>query len=95
MQCVDAAALIIDYGYDHSPGNSLRGIKDHKFVHPLTEPGDVDLSVDVDFSAIRQAASVEGKAKVRAPHPSAGNNSARLGQTPPHSKSPRQNRWSS
>lgn len=44
--------LIIDYGTTTIPINTLRGIKEHKFVNPLGEPGEVDLSIDVDFGAL-------------------------------------------
>eukprot|EP00514_Thraustochytrium_sp_LLF1b_P011185 CAMPEP_0184545062 /NCGR_PEP_ID=MMETSP0199_2-20130426/4041_1 /TAXON_ID=1112570 /ORGANISM="Thraustochytrium sp., Strain LLF1b" /LENGTH=629 /DNA_ID=CAMNT_0026939315 /DNA_START=9 /DNA_END=1898 /DNA_ORIENTATION=+ len=44
------AALFVDYGTNGPANNSLRGIKGHKFVHPLMEPGMVDLSADVDFA---------------------------------------------
>ncbi|CAH0043968.1 unnamed protein product [Clonostachys solani] len=51
------AALILDYGTsDTIPINSLRGIRQHKRVNPFSEPGLVDLSVDVDFTAIAEAA---------------------------------------
>lgn len=51
------AALIIDYGPDNSvPENSLRGIKDHKITNPFRDPGQVDLSADVDFQAIAESA---------------------------------------
>ncbi|WEW59807.1 class I SAM-dependent methyltransferase [Emydomyces testavorans] len=51
------AALILDYGPSHSiPVNSLRGIKDHRLVSPFTSPGQVDLSADVDFIALAEAA---------------------------------------
>jgi len=49
------SALIIDYGENHPIADSLRGIKNHEFVHPLREPGLVDLSVDVDFNSLRKA----------------------------------------
>ncbi|GMM31158.1 hypothetical protein DAMA08_039030 [Martiniozyma asiatica (nom. inval.)] len=48
------AGLIIDYGTITIPINSLRGIKDHKFVNPLSEPGEVDLSIDVDFGNLAE-----------------------------------------
>lgn len=39
-----AAALIVDYGHDHGFGDSLRGIKQHKYVDSVFEgPGEVDL----------------------------------------------------
>ncbi|OIW33702.1 DUF185-domain-containing protein [Coniochaeta ligniaria NRRL 30616] len=53
------AALILDYGPGDGtvPINSLRGIRQHKRVSPFAEPGLVDLSVDVDFAAIAEAAT--------------------------------------
>lgn len=51
------AALLIDYGPpDSIPTNSLRGIRSHKLVSPLSEAGAVDLSVDVDFLALAETA---------------------------------------
>ncbi|KAI3547178.1 hypothetical protein CABS03_04879 [Colletotrichum abscissum] len=53
------AALILDYGTsDTVPINSLRGIRRHRRVSPFSEPGLVDLSADVDFTAIAEAAMV-------------------------------------
>ncbi|VEU22966.1 DEKNAAC104259 [Brettanomyces naardenensis] len=48
------AGLIIDYGKDTIPIETLRGIKNHKFVDPMTQPGEVDLSADVDFGKLAQ-----------------------------------------
>lgn len=51
------AAIILDYGpSDTIPTNSLRGIKEHKRVSPLSAPGLIDLSADVDFTALADAA---------------------------------------
>lgn len=51
------AALILDYGpLDTIPTNSLRGIREHQRVSPLSAPGMVDISADVDFIALAQAA---------------------------------------
>ncbi|CAD6502188.1 BgTH12-02427 [Blumeria graminis f. sp. triticale] len=51
------AALILDYGpQDSVPQNSLRGIYRHERVSPFTRPGLVDLSADVDFAALAEAA---------------------------------------
>lgn len=53
------AALIIDYGLaDEIPLNSLRGIYKHKFVSPFYKPGEVDLSIDVDFAGLKQIATL-------------------------------------
>ncbi|KAK7737011.1 hypothetical protein SLS53_006767 [Cytospora paraplurivora] len=52
------AALILDYGPGDGtvPINSLRGISRHRMVSPFAEPGLTDLSADVDFAAIAEAA---------------------------------------
>jgi SAM-dependent MidA family methyltransferase len=51
------AALIIDYGPPGNiPTNSLRGIRAHKLVSPFEAAGAVDLSADVDFLALAEAA---------------------------------------
>ncbi|KAF3059830.1 NADH dehydrogenase [ubiquinone] complex I, assembly factor 7 [Daldinia childiae] len=53
------AALILDYGpTDTIPANSLRGIRQHRRVSPFAAPGLVDLSADVDFGAIVEAATI-------------------------------------
>ena len=49
------ASLIIDYGSDEHSDASLRAIRKHRLVHPLSTPGRSDLSCGVDFSALRQA----------------------------------------
>ncbi|KAL5366680.1 S-adenosyl-L-methionine-dependent methyltransferase [Aspergillus floccosus] len=51
------AALIMDYGTQSTiPINSLRGIQNHRNVPPLSAPGQVDVSADVDFVALAEAA---------------------------------------
>ncbi|KAL5343873.1 S-adenosyl-L-methionine-dependent methyltransferase [Aspergillus crustosus] len=51
------AALIMDYGTMSTiPINSLRGIQNHKNVPALSSPGLVDVSADVDFTALAEAA---------------------------------------
>ncbi|KAH6841103.1 putative S-adenosyl-L-methionine-dependent methyltransferase-domain-containing protein [Chaetomium sp. MPI-CAGE-AT-0009] len=53
------AALILDYGPGDGsiPTNSLRGIRRHRRVSPFAEPGLTDLSADVDFAAVAEAAT--------------------------------------
>ncbi|CAL5869514.1 uncharacterized protein PFLUO_LOCUS3744 [Penicillium psychrofluorescens] len=54
------AALIMDYGTQNTiPINSLRGIQNHVKVPPLSSPGQVDVSADVDFVSLAEAA-IEG-----------------------------------
>lgn len=51
------AALLMDYGSATGASRlSLRGVRAHRFVHPLSAPGLVDLSVDADFCAAAEAA---------------------------------------
>ncbi|EXJ91222.1 hypothetical protein A1O1_04332 [Capronia coronata CBS 617.96] len=51
------AALIIDYGpLDTVPVNSLRAIRKHKIISPFVYAGDADISADVDFDALADAA---------------------------------------
>jgi len=47
------AALIIDYGYAHSTaGDSFQALKNHKYIDPLAEPGEADLTAHIDFEAL-------------------------------------------
>jgi NADH dehydrogenase [ubiquinone] 1 alpha subcomplex assembly factor 7 len=48
--------LAIDYGQDRAQGYTLRAIRQHKIVHPMSDPGSADLSADVDFLALKNAA---------------------------------------
>lgn len=57
----------MDYGHDNNPQDSLRGILDHKFVSPLENPGNSDLSIDVDFSTLKKYASNEKDIAVHGP----------------------------
>lgn len=51
------AALILDYGPASTvPTSTLRGIRAHKQVSPFTSPGLVDISADVDFTALIESA---------------------------------------
>lgn len=51
------AALVVDYGSASTvPTHSLRGIRSHEIVSPLSAPGKVDISASVDFTALAHAA---------------------------------------
>jgi len=54
MKC-GGGCVIIDYGDNEAATCSLRGIKSHEFVHPLLDPGQVDLSADVNFDYLKHA----------------------------------------
>lgn len=51
------AALILDYGPASTiPANTLRGIRSHRACSPFVSAGLVDISADVDFVALADAA---------------------------------------
>ena len=57
------AFLTLDYGpAERGFGDSLQAIRDHAYANPLAEPGTVDLTAHVDFSAIARAAREAGAA---------------------------------
>ncbi|CCH40815.1 hypothetical protein BN7_349 [Wickerhamomyces ciferrii] len=61
----NGAALIVDYGPDlEIPGMTLRGIKNHEFKSPFEDLGEVDLSVDVDFGAIKESATSDPSCQI-------------------------------
>jgi NADH dehydrogenase [ubiquinone] 1 alpha subcomplex assembly factor 7 len=47
-------ALIVDYGQEGST-DSIRSFYRHEQVHFLTRPGEVDVTADVDFAALKHA----------------------------------------
>ncbi|HEC90600.1 MAG TPA: class I SAM-dependent methyltransferase, partial [Alphaproteobacteria bacterium] len=57
------AALIIDYGHDRPGlGDTLQAVKNHGFADPLADPGEVDLTAHVDFTALALAVGLGGAA---------------------------------
>jgi NADH dehydrogenase [ubiquinone] 1 alpha subcomplex assembly factor 7 len=63
------AALIVDYGHGESAiGDTLQAVGEHQFAEPLLAPGLVDLTAQVDFQALAQAAEGMG-ARVYGPLP--------------------------
>ena len=51
-QAGPVAALLIDYGHEATAlGDSLQAVRGHKPEHPLTSPGEADLTALVDFEA--------------------------------------------
>mgnify|MGYP003671762337 CR=1 FL=1 len=54
-------ALFIDYGpADATPGDSLRAFSQGEQVSPLAQPGETDLTVDVDFGRLKRLAARMG-----------------------------------
>ena len=56
------AALIIDYGYQGSSGDTLQAVRRHARHPALSEPGTADLTAQVDFTALARAAGETGAA---------------------------------
>ncbi|CAJ1955269.1 unnamed protein product [Cylindrotheca closterium] len=50
----DGAALIFDYGQEGT-GDTLRAFSNHKQVQLTSSPGQVDITADVDFFALKQS----------------------------------------
>jgi NADH dehydrogenase [ubiquinone] 1 alpha subcomplex assembly factor 7 len=57
-------ALLIDYGaWSAGPtGDTLQAVRDHRACDPLVRPGEADLSTQVDFRALAEAAAAGGAA---------------------------------
>jgi len=53
----NGAALLIDYGNEGS-GDTLRAFRKHKQVDVLSSPGMVDITADVDFTALKSAVNL-------------------------------------
>lgn len=54
------AAIMIDYGNDGSR-DTLRAFRKHEQVDVLSSPGNVDITADVDFGALRNAVNIDMK----------------------------------
>jgi SAM-dependent MidA family methyltransferase len=55
------AALFIDYGHEATGfGDTLQAVRRHRPEHPLTSPGEADLTAMVDFEAVARAFSRTG-----------------------------------
>ncbi len=56
------AALILDYGHMRSsPGDTLQAVRGHVHEHPLTSPGEADVTTKVDF---QQATESLGSSRI-------------------------------
>jgi len=53
-------ALIIDYGYEGSHGDTLQAVKNHAYHDILTDPGTADITAHVDFNNVIHAAVTGG-----------------------------------
>ena len=48
----NGGAIFFDYGYTAGHGDTLQAIKDNKFVNPLSDPGNADITSHIDFNDI-------------------------------------------
>ena len=57
------AALIIDYGHvEPVSGDTLQAVRGHAYEHPLTSPGEADLSAQISFYELASALHADGLA---------------------------------
>ncbi len=54
------AALIVDYGHLGGTGDSFQAVRGHQKEHPLANPGQADLTAQVDFAPLIQTARAAG-----------------------------------
>ncbi len=52
----NGGAIFFDYGYTFNHGDTLQAVKDSKFVNPLDDPGNADLTAHVDFNDLSHQA---------------------------------------
>ena len=45
----NGGAIFFDYGYTSGHGDTLQALKDNKFVNPLSDPGNADLTCTCRF----------------------------------------------
>ncbi|XP_011298325.1 NADH dehydrogenase [ubiquinone] complex I, assembly factor 7 homolog isoform X2 [Fopius arisanus] len=60
-------SLIADYGHSGEKTDTFRAFKDHKQQDPLDNPGNADLTADVDFSSIRKIATRDNRTIIFGP----------------------------
>ncbi len=56
------ALLVLDYGHGGGAEDTLQAVQGHRPVDPLAAPGEADLSAQVDFAALADAARAAGAA---------------------------------
>jgi NADH dehydrogenase [ubiquinone] 1 alpha subcomplex assembly factor 7 len=74
LECLAArprvAAVLIDYGHSGpSVGDTFQGVRRHRYEHPLTSPGEADLTMQVDFAAFARQAGSHAGLKIDGPIP--------------------------
>ena len=55
------ALLLIDYGHTETAfEETLQAVKKHKYFNPLSQPGEADITTQVDFNQLKQSAQMSG-----------------------------------
>ncbi|VDP70942.1 unnamed protein product [Echinostoma caproni] len=70
IQTDKGAALIVDYGHSGDKKLTLRGFRNHQVCDPLEDPGNIDLTCDVDFSLFHRRIT-SSNLEVHGPEPQA------------------------
>jgi len=61
QRTANVAALFIDYGYTQTEfGETLQAVRGHSYEHPLTSPGEADLTAHVNFAEVAHALEASG-----------------------------------
>ncbi|VDO08696.1 unnamed protein product [Rodentolepis nana] len=55
------SALIVDYGHVGERQDTLRAFKNHELHDPLKDPGQADITADVDFAFLRRSVEAANK----------------------------------
>ncbi|WVQ65216.1 uncharacterized protein L199_003389 [Kwoniella botswanensis] len=56
--------VVVDYGGDRSYGQSFRAFKNHKIVDVFDDPGNADLTANVDFAYLRESLTGTGSSSL-------------------------------
>ncbi|WWC96656.1 hypothetical protein V866_003528 [Kwoniella sp. B9012] len=56
--------VVVDYGGDSSYGQSFRAFKNHKIVDVFDDPGNADLTANVDFAYLRESLAGTGSSSL-------------------------------
>ncbi|WVW80448.1 hypothetical protein I302_102430 [Kwoniella bestiolae CBS 10118] len=58
------SGVVVDYGGDRSYGQSFRAFKNHKIVDVFDDPGNADLTANVDFAYLRESLAGTGSSSL-------------------------------
>jgi SAM-dependent MidA family methyltransferase len=67
LEAQGGAALIMDYGANETPINTLQALRAGEPVDPFADPGEADLTAHVDFACLAAAAAAAAPLAVHGP----------------------------